>query len=441
MDKNYITVSSLNNYLKRKLDTDVQMQRVFIKGEISNFKRNLNSGHLYFTLKDDRSCISAIMYKGFAEHLGFDVKNGDFVLIEATVGVYTVTGYNQLIVKNIEPDGIGTLFLKFEKLKKTLLQEGLFDEKYKQKIPSYPSKIAVLSAYPSAALMDVMRTIKKRFPLCRVIIFPISVQGEKAYLKIISTLKFVDDLNFNTIILARGGGSLEDLWNFNEESLARTIFELKTPIICGIGHETDFTICDYVCDLRALTPTYAAIEATPDIKEMYKQLNSLNEQLIMNIKYRLETIKGKLNHLNGFYLFKNPEKLYGNNAQYLEYLQEKLMHLMKMRLKDEKSKQLKLNLQIDSHIKLFVNQYYHCIQSYNDLLEKKLNDKINEKRNDLRVLLSKLNVLSPLQTLERGYTLVEKNNQYITSVNDLQDNDFISVHFKDGCVKATVHKE
>lgn len=441
MDKKYITVSSLNSYLKRKLDSDVQMQRVFIKGEISNFKRNTNSGHLYFTLKDDRSHISAIMYKGFAEYLNFDVKNGDSVLIEATVAVYAVTGYNQLIVKSIEPDGIGTLFLKFENLKKALLQEGLFDEKHKQKIPSYPSKIAVLSAYPSAALMDVMRTIKKRFPLCRVIIFPIPVQGEKAYLKIISTLKFVDDLNFNTIILARGGGSLEDLWNFNEESLARTIFELKTPIICGIGHETDFTICDYVCDLRALTPTYAAIKATPDIKEMFKQLNTLNNQLILNMRYRLETLNGKINHLNNFYLFKNPEKLYGHDLQYLAHLQDKLIRLMRIRLDNEKNKYLNLNLQIDSHIKIFVNHYNQCIQLYDNLLKKNLNNKINEKKSDLKIILSKLNVLSPLQTLERGYTLVEKNHQYITNVDDLEDNDYISIHFKNGCVKATVHKE
>lgn len=204
LDKKYITVSALNNYLKRKIDVDMQLQHVFIKGEISNFKRNMSSGHLYFTLKDGKSHISAIMYKGFAEQLNFDVKNGDSVLIEATVSVYAVTGYNQLIVKNIEPDGLGSLFLKFENLKKSLLQEGLFDEKYKKNIPSYPSKIAVLSAYPSAALMDVMRTLKKRFPVCRVIIFPIPVQGKDAYFKIISTLKFVDELHFNTIILARG---------------------------------------------------------------------------------------------------------------------------------------------------------------------------------------------------------------------------------------------
>ena len=185
MTKKYLTVSALNNYLKRKVDIDSQLQIIYIKGEISNLKRNINSGHLYFTLKDEKSNISAIMYKGFAKQLTFDLKNGDHVLIEASVSVYAVTGYNQLIVRTIEPDGIGVLYLQFEALKKKLYQEGLFDSKYKKDIPLYPGKIAVLSAYPSAALMDVMQTIKSRFPICRVIIFPIPVQGKDAYLYIV----------------------------------------------------------------------------------------------------------------------------------------------------------------------------------------------------------------------------------------------------------------
>lgn len=441
LDKKYITVSTLNSYLKRKVDIDTQLQHVFIKGEISNFKRNISSGHLYFTLKDGRSYISAIMYKGFADQLNFDVKNGDSVLIEATVSVYAVTGYNQLIVKSIEPDGLGSLFLKFENLKKTLSQEGLFDESHKKNIPSYPSKIAVLSAYPSAALMDVMRTLKERFPICRVIIFPIPVQGKNAYLKIVSTLKFVDELHFNTIILARGGGSLEDLWNFNEEALARTIYELNTPIICGIGHETDFTICDYVCDLRALTPTYAAIEATPHIEDMYKHLTILNNLLKSNIMYKIETLNAKLKQLNQFYLFKNPEKLYGEHMQYVVYLQDKMKYLMDQHLHTNKIAFTKYNLQMQSQKKIFVNHYYQCVQTYQNLLKINFNNKLKENQNYLRILISKLNALSPLRTLERGYALVEKDDEYISSVKDLNDTDIVSIYLKDGYVKAIIHKE
>nr|WP_318000393.1 exodeoxyribonuclease VII large subunit [uncultured Faecalibacillus sp.] len=441
LDKRYITVSTLNSYLKRKIDNDTQLQRVFIKGEISNLKRNISSGHLYFTLKDGRSHINAIMYKGFADQLNYDVKNGDSVLIEATVSVYAVTGYNQLIVKNIEPDGLGSLFLKFENLKKTLLQEGLFDENHKKNIPSYPSKIAVLSAYPSAALMDVMRTLKERFPVCRVIVFPIPVQGKNAYLKIISTLKFVDELHFNTIILARGGGSLEDLWNFNEEALARTIYELNTPIICGIGHETDFTICDYVCDLRALTPTYAAIEATPHIEDMYKHLDILNNLLKSNMTYKLETLNAKLKQLNQFYLFKNPEKLYGDHMQYVVYLQDKINHLMDKHLHTNKMIFTKYNLQMQSQKKLFVNHYNQRIQTYQNLLKINFNNKLKENQSHLSILISKLNALSPLQTLERGYALVKKDEQYISSIKDLNNADTVSIYLKDGNVKATIHKE
>ena len=321
MTKKYLTVSALNNYLKRKVDIDSQLQIIYIKGEISNLKRNINSGHLYFTLKDEKSNISAIMYKGFANQLTFDLKNGDHVLIEASVSVYAVTGYNQLIVRTIEPDGIGVLYLQFEALKKKLYQEGLFDSKYKKDIPLYPGKIAVLSAYPSAALMDVMQTIKSRFPICRVIIFPIPVQGKDAYLYIVKTLKYVDQLKFNTIILARGGGSLEHLWNFNEETLARTIFELKTPIITGVGHETDFTICDYVSDFRALTPTAAAIKATPNLLEMQDNLMQLTNLLKTNMKYKIESSKKELIRYENYYLFNNTEKIYGDSAQYLNNLQ------------------------------------------------------------------------------------------------------------------------
>ncbi|OLA04513.1 MAG: exodeoxyribonuclease VII large subunit [Coprobacillus sp. 28_7] len=248
------------------------------------------------------------------------------------------------------------MYLQFEALKKKLYQEGLFDSKYKKDIPLYPGKIAVLSAYPSAALMDVMQTIKSRFPICRVIIFPIPVQGKDAYLYIVKTLKYVDQLKFNTIILARGGGSLEHLWNFNEETLARTIFELKTPIITGVGHETDFTICDYVSDFRALTPTAAAIKATPNLLEMQDNLMQLTNLLKANMKYKIESSKKELIRYENYYLFHNPEKIYGDSAQYLNHLQERLINGMKNRLQTSKTKQKELSLVLSSRNEIF-NEY------------------------------------------------------------------------------------
>ena len=254
MEKRYLTVSALNRYLKAKIDADTQLQKILIKGEISNFKHH-SSGHLYFTLKDEKSRINAVMFSSKANKMLFKLENGMKVLIQASVSVYDVAGTYQLYVDSIEQDGLGNLFLRYEQLKKQLSLEGLFDLDKKITIPKFPSKIAVLSAYPSAALADIVRTINLRFPVVRVIVFPIPVQGKDAYIHIIRTLNYVDTLKFSTIIIARGGGSLEDLWNFNEEGLARAICNCKTPIISGVGHEVDFTICDFVADYRAATPT------------------------------------------------------------------------------------------------------------------------------------------------------------------------------------------
>ena len=439
-EKKYVSISLINKAIKNVIDAQPFLNKVYLKGEISNFKGHTR-GHLYFTLKDESSRISAVMFASAASSLTFTPADGMNVLVEGRISVYEANGGYQIYVDKMDEDGIGNLYLEYEKLKKKLASEGLFDEKYKKNIPSYPSKIAVLSAYPSAALMDVMRTLKKRFPVCRVIIFPIPVQGKDAYLKIISTLKFVDELHFNTIILARGGGSLEDLWNFNEEALARTIFELKTPIICGIGHEIDFTICDYVCDLRALTPTYAAIEATPNIEDMYKHLSMLDGLLKSNMKYKIETLNTRLNRLTHFYLFKNPEKLYGDHLQYVSYLQDKISNFMEKRLNNNMVIYTKLNLQLQSQNKVFVSHYQQKIQTYENLLKINFHNKLKANQNNLSMLISKLNALSPLQTLERGYALVKKENQYVSSIDDLNNEDNVSIYLKDGYVKATIHKE
>ena len=281
MEKRYLTVSALNRYLKAKIDSDSQLQRILIKGEVSNFKHH-SSGHFYFTLKDEHSRINAVMFSSKASKVPFDLTNGMKVLVQASVSVYDVAGTYQLYVDTVEQDGLGNLFLKYEQLKKQLASEGLFNPENKLVIPKFPSKIAVLSAYPSAALADIIRTIHLRFPVVRVIVFPIPVQGKDAYLEIIRTLRYVDTLGFSEIIIARGGGSLEDLWNFNEEGLARAIYQCKPPIISGVGHEVDFTICDFVEDYRAATPKDAAIKASTELFEL--------RQAVDNIKYTLNTM-------------------------------------------------------------------------------------------------------------------------------------------------------
>lgn len=437
MDKRYLTVSSLNKYIKAKIDNDFQLQTIFIKGEISNLKKH-SSGHVYFTLKDDQSRINAVMFSTKAKKVNFDVKDGDKVLIEATVSVYLVTGVYQLYVNTMELDGIGNLFLKFEQLKKQLAKEGLFDDAHKKNIPQYPVKIAVLTAYPSAALMDIMRTLKIRFPVARVVIFTIPVQGKDAYLKIVDNLKFVDSLKFNTIILARGGGSIEDLWNFNEELLARTIYECQTPIISGVGHEVDFTICDFVSDYRAATPTAAAIKATPDLNEMMTNLNIQQSLLITNIKHKIENYKSNLDYLQSFYLFKNPEKLYVDHLQQMTYLQDKMHYALLNQLHRKKSQYMNINFILSSKKKLFINNLNHKIENNILLLEKNFKNKIKQNQDKFYYIISQLNALSPLKTLERGYAIVYKDNKNITNISDIKKNDQIEVRLKDGSFKAIV---
>lgn len=304
MERKYLTVTALNRYLKAKIDADSQLQKIYIMGEISNFKHH-SSGHLYFTLKDENSRVNAVMFSSKARKLPFEPANGMKVFIQASVSIYDVAGTYQLYVDKMEQDGLGNLFLRYEQLKKQLAGEGLFSPENKKQIPKFPSRIAVLSGYPSAALADVVRTIKLRFPVVRIVAFPIPVQGKDAYIKICRMLKYVDSLNFNTIIIARGGGSLEELWNFNEELLARAIFECKTPIISGVGHEVDFTICDFVADYRAATPTAAAIKATPDLMELKQNVANVEYTLSTLMKQKINIYKENFNRLSSFYLFKN----------------------------------------------------------------------------------------------------------------------------------------
>lgn len=437
LDRRYLTVSALNKYIKAKIDNDYQLQKIYIKGEISNLKKH-SSGHFYFTLKDEHSRINAIMFANKARHIYFDLKDGDKVLLEATVSVYVVSGAYQLYVDKMELDGIGNLFLKFEQLKKKLASEGLFDENHKKEIPHYPSKIAVLTAYPSAALMDIMRTIKMRFPITRVVVFPIPVQGKDSYLKIIDTLKYVDTLRFNTIIIARGGGSLEDLWNFNEELLARTIYQCQTPIISGVGHEIDFTICDFVSDCRCATPTAAAIKATPDLYEMKTHLNQQTNLLLNQMNYYLDMQRKRIEHIQSFHLFKNPEKIYLDSLQNLSYMKEKMQFNFLNKFNQNKMKYKNNHLVLLNHAQLFINNSQNRMKQNTFLLEKNMKDKFKQNQSQLTYLISQLNALSPLKTLERGYAIVSKDNQNIDSIHAIKQQDQIEIRLKDGKFKAVV---
>lgn len=437
MEKRYLTVSALNRYLKAKIDSDEQLQKILIKGEVSNFK-NHSSGHLYFTLKDETSRINAVMFASKARKLPFELENGMKVLIQASVSVYDVAGTYQLYVDNIEQDGLGNLYLRYEQLKKALALEGLFDQEHKQEIPKFPSKIAVLSAYPSAALADIVRTIKLRFPVVRVIVFPIPVQGKGAYLHIINTLNYVDSLGFNTIIIARGGGSLEDLWNFNEEALARAIYNCKTPIISGVGHEIDYTICDFVADCRCATPTAAGIKATPDLVELKQNVNNINYTLNTLMKQKITLNKQMLNKLNSFYLFKNPNKLFEDKKVKIDYLSDRLKDIFTYNLNLQSNKAKNLIQTFNHQANLFTLEQKNHLNLINQTMEQLMKQKIKYEKEKLYYTLSKLNTLSPLKVLERGYAIVLKEDNVVLTVNELKTGDKIKIKMKDGSKNAII---
>ena len=297
MNEKYLTVGAINRYIKYKLDNDEALQTVFVKGEISNFKAH-SSGHLYFSIKDESGKINAIMFSSSAKKLNFIPADGVKVLIIGRISVYEATGGYQIYVSDMQEDGMGNLYIAFEKLKKQLQSEGLFDETHKKKIPKYPSKIGVITANTGAAIKDILSTIKRRYKIAEVILFPSLVQGENAASDIVRNIKLASNYDLDVLIVGRGGGSIEDLWPFNEEIVARAIYECPIPIISAVGHEVDYTIADFVADLRAPTPTGAAEMAVPNMSDLVSHITQmkirLNENIIKKInieKLRLDSFK------------------------------------------------------------------------------------------------------------------------------------------------------
>ncbi len=309
MELNYLTVGELNNYIKGVLERDAFLNRVYLKGEISNFK-NHTTGHFYFTLKDDTSRINAVMFASAARNIEFKPEDGMNVLVVGRISAYPVAGSYQIYVESMQPDGIGNLYIEFEKLKKKLEQKGLFRPEHKKKIPKYPSRIGVVTAPTGAAIKDIMSTIKRRFPSCEVILFPSLVQGASAAPNIVEQIKKADAFGLDTLIVGRGGGSIEDLWAFNEEIVANAIYECNTPVISAVGHEIDFTIADFVADVRATTPTGAAEMAVPTVMDTLNIINQYKIRLNKNIKNMVNNKYIELRNLKQSYILKNPMAMY-----------------------------------------------------------------------------------------------------------------------------------
>ena len=463
MQDNYLTITQLNKYLKYKFDEDINLRKVYLKGEISNFKAHTR-GHYYFTLKDEGSRINAVMFASSTKNLKFLPQDGMKVLVTGKITVYEASGGYQIYVENMLEDGIGNLYVAFEQLKKRLEQEGLFDKTKKKKIPRIPNKIGIVTAPTGAAIRDILTTIKRRYPICETILFPALVQGRDAAPDIARKIEIANTFDIDTLIVGRGGGSIEDLWPFNEEIVARAIYNSKVPVISAVGHEVDFTIADFVADLRAPTPTAAAELAVCDINTIIDYLNNAKTRNYNAINNLIITKQTTLANLKESYILKKPSSIYEVKEQSLDLLIDRLNRSIinitekyKIRLfkstnsyilnnpkflyytKHEKLKTISTNLNkainqiIESNkVRLFKSSNSYILN--NPIMLYKFKSQTLDK------LISKLEVLNPMNTLKRGYAIVKTKSKVISSVKDIKEKDILDITLKDGIIITKIEK-
>ena len=394
MKYNAVTVTQLNKYLKDKFDEDENLGAILVKGEISNFK-NHYTGHLYFTLKDENSLIKCIMFKSYAERLAFKPKDGMKVMVFGAVSVFERDGVYQIYVKSMMEDGMGDLHEQFEQLKAKLEKEGLFDESHKKPIPLYPKVVGVLTSQTGAVIRDIINVSTRRNPNVYIRLLPVPVQGPGAAEQIAEKIKIMNEKKLaDVLIIGRGGGSLEDLWPFNEEIVARAIYESELPVISAVGHETDFTIADFVADLRAPTPSAAAELAVPDVYELKQKINNYQNRYRLALKKKNELMRLRYEKCMKSRVFTDPLR----------------------RIRD-------MDVTVDSYIQR---------------LENKMKIIHKDSQSSYIKLVSKLDTLSPLKTLTRGYTLTEKEGKIVKSVEELKENDKVKLRFFDGEKSAEI---
>lgn len=439
MDRSkYLTVSQLTKYLKLKFDRDPYLQKVYLTGELSNFR--LRSGHQYFSLKDDNAVIDAVMFRSQFAKVKFTPEEGMKLCVTGHVSLYERSGRYQIYIDTMEPDGVGSLYLAFEQLKKKLSAEGLFSLP-KKPLPLFPKRIAVVTSLNGAVIRDINTTVRRRYPIAQVVLFPTVVQGEKAAADITRQINRANQMgNFDTLIIGRGGGSIEDLWPFNEESVARAIAASKIPVISSVGHETDTTIADLVADRRAATPTAAAELATPQrLDDTLLLLKDFQRRLFNTMRAQIDFDKKQLAKVNQSYIFQQPTRLYENYAQKVDQLTQELQHQEESRLQaahntlDQLSNKLlayaptRQVKQGQEVVKQLRARLRNAAQSYDQ--------RVNQQ---LTALTKQLHSLDPLKIMERGYTYVTKDGRVINQAQQLTPGDEMLLHFADGDVTVTV---
>ncbi len=438
----YLKISDLNTYIKTMFDDNPYLKKVYLRGEISNFK-NHTRGHLYFTLKDDTSRISAVMFYSSAVNITFAPEDGMNVLVEGRISCYPAQGTYQIYVDKMEPDGLGNLYIEFEKLKEKLAKEGLFNDAHKKPIPKIPKRIGIITAPTGAAIRDILSTIKRRFPICETILFPALVQGEYAAPDIVKQIKEADNGNYNldVLIIGRGGGSIEDLWAFNEEIVARAIYEARVPIISAVGHEIDFTIADFVADMRAPTPTGAAEMAVPTISEINNMINSYEIRLNEFMGNLLHKSKLRLDNITSSYILKNPLSLYELKEQRLDNYIDTLNNYITKKLDNYNLiiHNLKNSYVLKNPMNLFNLKQEKLIYNEKNLYNI-INNIILKEKHNYQILINTLKLVNPLGILEKGYSLVTKDDNLIKDSSLLKEKDIINIKFHKGDIKAEVRE-
>lgn len=412
MNNKYLEISALTKYIKYKFDNDEHLRKVYLKGEISNLKIH-STGHLYLSLKDEYSKINAIMFSSAAKKMLFTPKDGMKVLVTGRISVYEATGNYQIYIDEMLEDGIGNLYIAFEQLKEKLKNEGLFDSAHKRKIPRIPSRVGIITAPTGAAIKDILSTIKRRYPLCETILFPSLVQGDNAKDDIVRNIELANNYELDVLIVGRGGGSIEDLWPFNEEIVARAIYNSKIPVVSAVGHEIDFTIADYVADLRAPTPTGAAEMVVPNTSDLINYLNQLKIRLNECINKKVKYNSLYLDSIKNSFVIKNPLIMYENRKQKLDIMLDKINNIIAKKIDNFKVKMnyIKANYTLNNPTVL-----------YKDDIHK------------LNLLVEKLELLNPLAILKRGYTVTYQNDKIIKSIKDIDTKNTLKIKFFDGFI-------
>ena len=438
MDK-YLSVTTLTKYLKMKFDKDPYLERVYLTGQVSNFRKRPT--HQYFSLKDDRAVIQATIWSGIYQKLGFDLEEGMKINVIGRVQVYEPSGSYSIIIEKAEPDGVGALAIQFEQLKKKLSEEGLFQERFKQAIPQFAKRIGVVTSRSGAVIQDIITTVSRRFPGVEIVLYPTKVQGEGAAEEIARNIARANEReDLDVLIIGRGGGSIEDLWAFNEEIVVRSIFESRLPIISSVGHETDVTLADFVADKRAATPTAAAELATPVTKlDLLTYLKNQEKRMATAVQNTLSKKKEALRELSQSVIFRQPERLYDGYLQRLDQLMLRLKQGLNGELVRNQQKvqaQIHRLEQLSPNVK--IQRYQDRIQQLQKLMRSQMAVIYDAKVAEVKRLSEALLMLDTSRIVARGYAIVKKEDTVVSSANDLKKNDQVMLMMRDGQVELEV---